>query len=65
VYLAADPIIAALSVQSASGASAAVGRDVRSSEFAATPPTTAIRFAPIRAAASSVRSTRARTIARW
>jgi hypothetical protein len=42
-YLAAEAIIAALSVQSGSGASAASGSDARSSEFAATPPTTAIR----------------------
>ena len=44
VNRAADAIIAALSVQSASGASAASGSAARSSEFAATPPTTAIRL---------------------
>ena len=42
-----------------------VGKGARSSEFAATPPTTAIRSAPVASAASRVRSTRARTIARW
>ena len=51
--------------RSGSGASAAVGSEARSSEFAATPPTTAIRPAPVASAASSVRSTSARTIARW
>jgi hypothetical protein len=36
VYLAADAIMAALSVQSASGAAVASGSEARSSEFAAT-----------------------------
>ena len=40
---AAEAIIAALSVHSSSGASVASGSEARSSEFAATPPTTAIR----------------------
>ena len=43
VNLAADAIIAALSVHSGSGARAASGSAARSSEFAATPPTTATR----------------------
>ena len=43
---AAEAIIAALSVQSASGASTASGSAARSSEFAATPPTTAMRGEP-------------------
>ena len=42
VKRAAEAIMAALSVQSASGAAVASGRAARSSEFAATPPTTAI-----------------------
>ena len=51
--------MAALSVQSSSGARAASGSAARSSEFAATPPTTAICSAPVCSAAASVRSTRA------
>ena len=64
-YLAAEAIMAALSVQSSSGAAVASGSEARSSEFAATPPTIAIRLAPSSSAAARVRSTRARTIARW
>ena len=64
-YRPADAIIAALSVQSASGAKRAPGSDARSSELAATPPTTAICSCPSRSAAARVRSTSARTIARW
>jgi hypothetical protein len=64
VYRAADAIIAALSVQSASGAKAASGSASRSSEFAATPPTTAIRSSPVCSCASRSRPTSARTIAR-
>ena len=44
--------MAALSVQSSRGARAAWGSDARSSEFAATPPTTAICSAPVCTAAS-------------
>ncbi len=41
------------------------GSDARSSEFAATPPTTAICSAPTCSAAAFVLSTSARTMARW
>jgi hypothetical protein len=64
-YLAAEAIIAALSVHSSSGAAEASGSEARSSELAATPPTIAIRSVPSSSAAARVRSTRARTIARW
>ena len=51
---AADAIIAALSVQSARGAKRASGRAARSSEFAATPPTTASRVSASRAPGSGL-----------
>ena len=57
--------MAALSVQSARGAKAASGSARRSSEFAATPPATAILGALVWSAASRARPTRALTIARW
>ena len=57
--------MAPLSVQSSSGGATAPGSDARSSEFAATPPTTATRAAFVCSAAANVRSTSARTIARW
>ena len=47
VNRAAEAIMAALSVQSESGARAASGSAARSSVFAATPPTTAIRSMPV------------------
>ena len=53
VNRAAEAIMAALSVQSASGAAVASGREALSSEFAATPPTTATFVAPISPAACS------------
>ena len=62
---AAEAIIAALSVQSGSGANRASASVERSSEFAATPPTTASARSPVSAAAARSRPTRARTIARW
>ena len=66
VKRAAEAIIAALSVQSGSGARAVDGGSAaRSSEFAATPPTTAIFDVPSSAAACWALSTRARTIADW
>ena len=64
-YRPADAIIAALSVHKGSGAKRASGSAARNSEFAATPPTTAIVASPSRSAAACVRSTSARTIARW
>ena len=64
VNRAAEAIMAALSVQSANGAAVASGSVALSSEFAATPPTTATLVAPVSPAACRVRSTSARTIAR-
>ncbi len=52
-------------MQSASGAKRAPLSASRSSELAATPPTTAIVSCPVASAAASVRSASARTIDRW
>ena len=62
---AADAIMAALSVASESGAKRASGSAARSSELAATPPTTATVRSPVRSAPARSRPTSAVTIARW